>query len=308
MIKIQDLRKNFGSLRAVDGLSFEVGPGEVLGFLGPNGAGKSTTMKMLTGFLAPTSGSISVLGIDVVTSPLEAQRQTGYLPEGAPAWGDMTVLAFLKFIGEVRGFRGRELASRVDSVVQQVELQAVLQQRIETLSKGFRRRVGLAQAMIHDPQVLIMDEPTDGLDPNQKHQVRQLIKDFSKDKIVIVSTHILEEVHAVCTRAMIIAAGQLVADGTPDELAALSDYHRSVRVKLAENCEAKSRFEAIPEVSRVLVDASGLEFTILPVQGQRVFKPVNRLIYENNWPVTEFQVEKGRLDDVFRKVTVEAKQ
>ncbi|PIE43384.1 MAG: multidrug ABC transporter ATP-binding protein [Gammaproteobacteria bacterium] len=306
MIKIQDLRKNFGSFRAVDGLSFEVAPGEVLGFLGPNGAGKSTTMKMLTGFLTPTSGHISVLGVDVLSSPLKAQRHIGYLPEGAPVYGDMTVLSFLKFIAEVRGFRGSELQSRIDSVVQQLALQSVLQQRIETLSKGFKRRVGLAQAIIHDPRVLIMDEPTDGLDPNQKHQVRQLIRNLSEDKIVIVSTHILEEVHAVCTRAMIIAAGQLIADGTPDELAALSDYHQSITVRLAENYDAKSQFDRISEVSKVIVDQSGLEFTLLPVQGQSVVKPVNRLIYDNNWQVEELRVEKGRLDDVFRKVTLEA--
>src|SRR5690606_15329880 len=198
MIEIRNLTKRFAHHTAVDGLSFQVRQGEVLGFLGPNGAGKSTTMKMLTGFLAPTSGTASILGFDIQTDTLKAQRQIGYLPEGAPCYGDMTVRGFLEFIAEVRGFRGAEKKQRVQRAVEQVELQKVLEQSIETLSKGFKRRVGLGQAILHDPKVLILDEPTDGLDPNQKHQVRQLIQSLARDKIVIISTHILEEVSAVC--------------------------------------------------------------------------------------------------------------
>jgi ABC-2 type transport system ATP-binding protein len=209
----------------VDDISFNVAPGEVLGFLGPNGAGKSTTMKMITGFLAPSAGSVRVCGYDIEQSPLAAKKIMGYLPEGAPSYGEMTVSAFLNFIADVR-----ELSStrqqRLDDVTQRLALQSVLEQSIDTLSKGFRRRVGLAQALLHDPKVLILDEPTDGLDPNQKHEVRSLINDMAKDKIIVISTHILEEVAAVCSRAIIIADGRLLADETPQKLAARSPTGR----------------------------------------------------------------------------------
>jgi ABC-2 type transport system ATP-binding protein len=220
MIEIRNLSKRYGALTAVDDISFNVSPGEVLGFLGPNGAGKSTTMKMITGFLAPTSGSISVCGHDVQDDPLAAKAVMGYLPEGAPSYGEMTVRNFLEFIADVRGLSGERRRARLDDVIGRLQLAGVLEQMIETLSKGFKRRVGLAQALLHDPQVLILDEPTDGLDPNQKHQVRALINDMSKDKIIVISTHILEEVDAVCNRAIIIAGGKLLADATPKELAA----------------------------------------------------------------------------------------
>lgn len=220
MIEIRNLSKRYGALTAVNDISFNVNPGEVLGFLGPNGAGKSTTMKMITGFLAPTSGSISVCGHDVQDDPLAAKAVMGYLPEGAPSYGEMTVRNFLEFIADVRGLSGDRRRARFDDVVGRLQLASVLEQMIETLSKGFKRRVGLAQALLHDPQVLILDEPTDGLDPNQKHQVRALINDMSKDKIIVISTHILEEVDAVCNRAIIIAGGKLLADATPKELAA----------------------------------------------------------------------------------------
>ncbi len=222
MIEIENLVKKFGPFAAVDGISFSVGPGEVLGFLGPNGAGKSTTMKMITGFLAPTSGNISVCGHTVSGDAIEAKQQMGYLPEGAPSYGEMTPIQFLQFIANVRGLSGRHRADRMQAVIGQLHLDSVLNQPIETLSKGFKRRVGLAQAIIHDPKVLIMDEPTDGLDPNQKYEVRQLIKGMAKDKIVIISTHILGEVDAVCTRAIIIASGKIVTDETPKDLIARS--------------------------------------------------------------------------------------
>jgi ABC-2 type transport system ATP-binding protein len=231
MIEIQELCKDFGPLRAVDRISFAVKKGEVLGFLGPNGAGKSTTMKMLTGFLAPTSGRAAICGHDVAKSPLEAKRALGYLPEGAPAYGDMTPAAFLDFIADIRGLAGADKAQRIATVVKKVNLEAVLHQRIETLSKGFKRRVGLAQAILHDPQVLVLDEPTDGLDPNQKHEVRSLIKEMAPGKAIVLSTHILEEVEAVCTRAIIIAQGRVLFDGTPQELAArgpLDSVFRSI--------------------------------------------------------------------------------
>ena len=218
MIEIQDLQKSFGDFRAVDGVSFSVEPGEVLGFLGPNGAGKSTTMRMITGFLTPTGGGVKVAGADVGADPIAAKRRIGYLPEGAPLYPDMTPRTLLEFIAEVRGVPASERKARIEKVVAQVHIAGVLDQRIETLSKGFKRRVGLAQAIVHDPEILILDEPTDGLDPNQKHEVRQLIEEMSQDKVIILSTHILEEVEAVCSRAIIIARGKVVYDGTPQEL------------------------------------------------------------------------------------------
>ena len=233
MIKADQLTKQFGDFCAVDQLSFEVSPGEVLGFLGPNGAGKSTTMKMITGFLRPTSGSVSIFGHDIERQPIKAKSLMGYLPEGAPAYGDMTVLAFLRFIAEIRGFSGAELKRRIASVVNQLDLKDAVAQPIHTLSKGYKRRVGLAQTLLHDPRILILDEPTDGLDPNQKQQVRQLIQNLSDDKIVIVSTHILEEVTSVCSRAMIIAQGQKVIDGTPAELEARSRYHQAIAIRFS---------------------------------------------------------------------------
>ena len=304
MIQISELTRKFGPFTAVNKVSFEVKPGEVLGFLGPNGAGKSTTMKMITGFLAPTAGRVMVMGQDVAKKPMNAQKQMGYLPEGAPSYGDMTVLNFLRFIGKIRGFNGEELDRRIDKVVDQVALSDVLNQRIETLSKGFKRRVGIAQAIIHDPQVLILDEPTDGLDPNQKHQVRELIRNLAKDKIVIISTHILEEVSAVCSRALIIASGSIVFDGTPDELAAKSKYHNAVSVKFTHPYEVKQKLESLVNVYRIdCEDESGL-ITIFPETGKSVLKQVNELIHSQDWEVEEFHVEKGRLDDVFRQVTV----
>jgi ABC-2 type transport system ATP-binding protein len=234
MIQIKNLTKRYGGLTAVDDLSFTVEPGQVLGFLGPNGAGKSTTMKMITGFVTPTAGAVNVYGHEVESAPLAAKSCMGYLPEGAPGYGEMTVRGFLDFIADVRGLTGDRRRSRLDDVISRLALNTVLEQVIETLSKGFKRRVGLAQALLHDPPVLILDEPTDGLDPNQKHEVRALINAMAKDKIIVISTHILEEVDAVCNRAIIIANGRILADDTPQRLAArspsgrLDDVFRSI--------------------------------------------------------------------------------
>jgi len=217
-LKIDRLTKQFGLKTAVDNVSFIANKGEVLGFLGPNGAGKSTTMKMVVGFLSPTSGTASVCGHDIIRNPLEVKRSVGYLPEGAPAYPDMTPYGFLKFVAAIRGFRGSEKTDRVDHAINITRIEDVARQPIETLSKGYKRRVGLAQSLIHDPAVLILDEPTDGLDPNQKQVVRELIKSMASEKCIVISTHILEEVDAVCTRAMIIASGKVVADGSPEEL------------------------------------------------------------------------------------------
>jgi ABC-2 type transport system ATP-binding protein len=223
LIEVKALDKRFGAIHAVKNLSFSVKKGEVLGFLGPNGAGKSTTMKMITGFLEPTSGTVSVCGHDILEEPIEVKKKIGYLPEGAPSYGEMTVKNFLDFIAEIRGMKGKEKKERVDEIINKINLDAVRNQTIDTLSKGFKRRVGVAHALIHDPEVLIMDEPTDGLDPNQKHEVRELIKEMAPHKAIVISTHILEEVDAICTRAIIIASGQLLFDGTPEELLAKSD-------------------------------------------------------------------------------------
>ena len=221
LLQLDGLEKRFGAVVAVDGISLSVPAGEVLGFLGPNGAGKSTTMKMASGFLSPDAGTARICGFDVVTSPIAAKKLIGYLPEGAPAWGEMTPLGFLKFCASVRGLKGADGRRAVDRAVERTGLEPVIDRTIETLSKGFKRRVGLAQAILHDPRVLILDEPTDGLDPNQKHHVRQLIRDMAAERAIVVSTHILEEVDAVCSRAIIIDRGRIVADGTADELRAL---------------------------------------------------------------------------------------
>ena len=224
ILEVKNLTKHFGPLVAVDNISFDLSRGEVLGFLGPNGAGKSTTMKMITGFLTPTNGTAIVCGFNVITSDLEVKKHIGYLPEGAPLYGDMTAKALLDFTAEIRGIRNSERRRRIDDVVAKMHLEAVIFRPIEALSKGFKRRVGLAQAILHDPDLLILDEPTDGLDPNQKHEVRELLLKMSNDKAIVISTHILEEVDAVCSRAMIIAQGKLLADGTPEELRMQSNY------------------------------------------------------------------------------------
>jgi ABC-2 type transport system ATP-binding protein len=218
LIEIDRLSKRFGAFTAVDDVSFSVAKGEVLGFLGPNGAGKSTTMKMLAGFVTPTSGTARICGEDVVDRPVPAKRNLGYLPEGAPTYPEMTVSSFLAFAARVRGYRGSEMRDRVAHAMALTTLEGVRLQPIETLSKGFKRRVGLAQSLLHDPQVLVLDEPTDGLDPNQKHEVRRLIEQMAPSKAIIISTHILEEVSAICTRAIVIARGKVLADATPKEL------------------------------------------------------------------------------------------
>jgi ABC-2 type transport system ATP-binding protein len=221
-VEVRDLKKNFGHIEAVRGVTFEVDKGEVLGFLGPNGAGKTTTMRMITGFLPPSGGTALVGGCDVAENPIGVKEQIGYLPENAPAYGSMTVTNFLKFAGSIRGFAGTELSDRVDQIITKCHLVKVRNQTISTLSKGYRQRTCFAQAILHDPRVLIMDEPTDGLDPNQKFVVREMIKEMASEKVIIVSTHILEEVDAVCNRAIIIANGRVVANGTPEELRARS--------------------------------------------------------------------------------------
>jgi len=306
MVEIKNLTKKFDQFIAVNDLSFTVGEGEVLGFLGPNGAGKSTTMKVITGFLSPSSGSILIDGNDVSINPIDAKALIGYLPEGAPCYGDMTPLEFLKFIAEIRGFQGQECIDRVQHVIREVELQKVCMQSIETLSKGFKRRVGLAQAILHDPKVLILDEPTDGLDPNQKHHVRELIKSLAKDKIVIISTHILEEVSAVCSRAIIIDAGKIVADGTPEELESKSQYHNAVSVQLSAEYDLTKDLSALTNIS--LQNDSGNNYTITSKNGQSIFAKISEIAQQKKWPISELYVKKGQLEDVFRSVTQKTRE
>ena len=308
MVEINNLRKSFGPIVAVDGVSFTVGKGEVLGFLGPNGAGKSTTMKMITGFLTPTSGTVCVCGHDVQDDALAAKKRIGYLPEGAPAYQDMTPASFLTFIGEMRGFRGDTLKRTVSETVEKVNLQSVLDQPIETLSKGFKRRVGLAQAILHDPDVLVMDEPTDGLDPNQKHEVRTLIRAMSQEKAIILSTHILEEVHAVCSRAMIIAKGKVVSDGTPAELEGQAPTHNTVLVTVSgvDPTIAYDRFMTVKGVKKVEdqgKDGDLLRLRIYPDDGQWILPDVGQYARDQGWDVQELYQDRGQLDDVFRLLT-----
>jgi len=303
MIETRQLTKRYGDLTAVDNISFKVEPGQVLGFLGPNGAGKSTTMKMIAGFLAPTSGTATVCGYDVSDQSLQAKAVLGYLPEGAPSYGEMTPREFLAFIADMRALSGKHRSQRIDDVIERLHLNAVVAQPIETLSKGFKRRVGLAQAIIHDPAVLILDEPTDGLDPNQKHEVRSLINAMAKDKTIVVSTHILEEVHAVCTRAIIIAQGKVLADATPAALEARSRYHQAVSLTTTNVAAAKEALSRVADVAAVEIDPQDHRLTAFPKPGKQIFAPISDLLKAQGIPVSELQLESGRMDEVFRTIT-----
>ncbi len=307
-VEIKGLRKEFGPILAVDDISFTVDQGEVLGFLGPNAAGKSTTMKMVTGFLTPTRGSVLVNGYDIQELPLEAKRRIGYLPEGAPAYQDMTPAGFLRFVAEMRGFQGQERDRRVQEIADKVNLESVLRQPIETLSKGFKRRVGLAQAILHDPEVLVLDEPTDGLDPNQKHEVRMLIRAMAPEKAIILSTHVLEEVDAVCTRSIIIAKGKVVWDGSPGELQATSEFHNAVILTVRDSTApgAADILRGLPGVKKVdAVDSDGPLrcYRVLPERRESIVHIVSSCAHDRQWEVTERHVERGQLEEVFRSLT-----
>jgi len=308
MLEISHLTKKFGALVAVDDVSFTVPAGEVLGFLGPNGAGKSTTMKMITGFLAPTAGTAIVCGHDILRKPLRAKRQIGYLPEGAPAYPDMSAAEFLDFIAHIRGFRGAEARKRITHIAELINIADLMHQPIETLSKGYRRRVGVAQALLHDPAIIILDEPTDGLDPNQKHEMRGIIRAMRAEKAIIISTHLLEEVEAVCSRAIIIARGRILADGTPAELAARSPYHNAVRVALPEAGDPMIAGELarLPGVRSVepANDGDGEGWWVFPRGPDPIVAEVAELVRRRGWAVTALRAERGRLDDVFRAITM----
>ncbi len=306
MIECRELTKQFGPLLAVDNLSFQVSPGEVLCFLGPNGAGKTTTMRIIAGFLPPTSGRARVCGFDVETQPTAAKRKIGYLPEGAPSYPEMTARSFLEFIADTRALTGAHRQARLEEVFGLLHLQPVLEQTIDTLSKGYRRRVGLAQAILHDPEVLILDEPTDGLDPNQKHEVRQLINRMSASKTIIISTHLLEEVDAVCNRAIIIAGGRILADDTPANLEARSRFHNAVSLKPADPSRLRAlrgEIEALPEVTETEVDSKSERLTAFFKDRRLSLKAVNELADNRGWELSELHLESGRLDEVFRTIT-----
>ncbi|MBX3382781.1 MAG: ABC transporter ATP-binding protein [Phycisphaeraceae bacterium] len=323
LIELRALTKWFGTphaggILAVDGVSFKVERGEVLGFLGPNGAGKSTTMKMVTGFLPPSSGQALVCGNDVAVNPLDVKRTIGYLPEGAPAYADMTPEAFLNFCAQVRGLTGEAGRKAIARAVERTNIQGVLRQPVETLSKGFKRRVGLAQAILHEPRVLIMDEPTDGLDPNQKHEVRALIRDMAHEgaagcgRAVVLSTHILEEVEAVCTRVVLIARGRVVADCTPAEFMSKSRYHNAVTLALVPPpgvmvFDELRRIAGVADVEDLgtssTPDGTQVRCTVLASRGKAIAPEVSHLIKSKGWQVDLMRVEAGRLDDVFRDLT-----
>jgi ABC-2 type transport system ATP-binding protein len=309
MIRVQDLRKYFGAKKAVNGVSFTVERGEVLGFLGPNGAGKSTTMRMITGFIPPTDGEVTVGGFDVVNEPLKAKRLIGYLPESAPAYAEMSVHGFLAFVAELRGLKGQAKEAAVERAIEMCFLGSVAHQTVETLSKGYRHRTCFAQSIIHDPEVLILDEPTEGLDPNQKHEVRTLIRRMGERKAIIFSTHILEEVEAVCSRAIIIDRGRIVANGTPSELKQRSQYAGTVRVRFAQPeptiTQKLSQLEMIGRVVTLSEEPLTLRVFRKDHAGAgEVARAVGELAARERWQLEELHAEEGRLDDVFRSITL----
>lgn len=308
MIKVRDLTKHFGTKRAVDGISFELGRGEVLGFLGPNGAGKSTTMRMITGFVTPTSGSVTVGGFDMLENPIPAKKLIGYLPENAPAYTDMTVHGFLNFAAEIRGLRGDARAKAVHRAAELCFLEPVLYQSVDTLSKGYRHRTCFAQSIIHDPDILILDEPTDGLDPNQKHEVRQLIRKMGRNKAIIFSTHILEEVDAACSRAIIIDRGKIVANGTPEELRGKSEWAGAVTLRVngvpADLVQQKLRGLRSAKKTTANTDGTRVTVTVFPRAAGDGDLTREVLAATDGWQVEGLRTEEGRLDDVFRNITM----
>ncbi|MEQ1858386.1 MAG: ATP-binding cassette domain-containing protein [Chthoniobacteraceae bacterium] len=310
MIKVRNLKKTFGPKVAVNGVSFTVEKGEVLGFLGPNGAGKSTTMRMITGFIPPTEGEVTIGGHNIVDAPIAAKRLIGYLPENAPSYADMTVLGFLSFTAELRGMAGVEQRKAVDRVVEMCFLENVLHQSVETLSKGYRHRTCFAQSIIHDPEVLILDEPTDGLDPNQKHEVRTLIRRMGEKKAIIFSTHILEEVEAVCSRAIIIDRGTIVANGTPAELKQRSTQAGAVTVRIGEGSAAavKGKLDGLNMVEESVVigesPATVRAFPRKKVASDDLARAISDVAVRERWALLELHTEEGRLDEVFRNITL----
>lgn len=312
MIRVQNLTKNFGPKTAVNNVTFSVERGEVLGFLGPNGAGKSTTMRMVTGFIPPTAGGVQIGEFNMLEQPIDAKKLLGYLPENAPLYGDMTVYGFLGFAAEMRGLRGEEKKHAVHRVVEMCFLEGVLHQSIDTLSKGYRHRTCFAQAILHDPPILIMDEPTDGLDPNQKHEVRSLIRRMGEQKAIVFSTHILEEVEAACSRAIIIDRGQIVANGTPAELKQRSELSGTIIVRVASVPAAalQQKLAQISGVGRAVALTSTGTAAAARVFPQRrltdgeLARAIHQTLAREGWTIEELHTDEGRLDEVFRDITL----
>jgi ABC-2 type transport system ATP-binding protein len=307
LLAVRGLTKKFGDFTAVDGIDFSVSRGEVLGFLGPNGAGKTTAMRMVTGFLPPSSGTVSVGEFDVKTHPIEVKRRVGYLPEGAPLYDDMTPQELLTFAADVRNIERSSRKAAIESAAERINIGHVMHQPIGTLSKGYKRRVGIAQAILHDPDVLILDEPTDGLDPNQKHEVRNLINEMSADKVIVISTHILEEVDVVCSRAIVIASGKIVADGKPRDLEAQSVFHNAVSLRLkAVSDDLLSRLGSLPGVEKTETSEIGngeFSVTIFPGSGATILGTVSDFLKASEVIPEQIHVERGRMDEVFRRIT-----
>lgn len=308
MIILENVTRKFGSFTAVDHLSMSVPKGQVLGFLGPNGAGKTTTMRMISGFLTPSSGKITVCGYNVEENPVEVKRHIGYMPEVASSYNDMTVLSFLNFIAEARGLFASVKEKAIEKVVSEISLSNVLYQPIETLSKGYKRRVGLAQALVHDPAVLILDEPTEGLDPNQKHEIRTLIRHLQKDKAIIISTHVLEEVEAMCSRAVIIDKGKIVLDDTPRALLNLSGRHQIVSVLISANHKdtAETAFSEDPKINIADVKQETEQtvlFTLYPTGKESIAVDIVDALHQKDIEILDLFIEKGRLEEVFYAYT-----
>jgi ABC-2 type transport system ATP-binding protein len=311
LIKASNLKKSFGNFIAVDNIDLGVNRGEVVGFLGPNGAGKSTTMKMLTGFLEPDNGEVLICDVNLKNSPLKAKEFIGYLPEGAPTYSDMEVSEFLSFVGKMRGLNNPKLLkSRLSDMAEQINLKEVWDSPIETLSKGFKRRVGIAQALIHDPDVLILDEPTDGLDPNQKYEMRKLIKNISTNKAIVISTHILEEVEAVCSRAIIIANGKILANETPEILGNMFANKNTVSIKIAAKLD-KSLIKDIKSALNykdVIIRTYNKKLFEISISDEKDNLNLNKIVAEIKkfkFNIDEAGFLKSNLDDVFRKITQE---
>ena len=308
LINATNLKKSFDKFIAVDNINLKVDRGEVVGFLGPNGAGKSTTMKMLTGFLEPDDGEIFINGINLKSNPLKAKEYIGYLPEGAPSYSDMIVSDFLSFIGKMRGLSNKILSNRLDEMADQINLKEMWNRPVETLSKGFKRRVGIAQALIHDPDILILDEPTDGLDPNQKHEMRNLIRKISKNKAIVISTHILEEVEAVCSRAIIIANGKLLTNDTPQNLENKFLKKNTLSIKVSNQINSVVSKDIKSSIKYEEIKIQKLDkstYTILVSDNKKVpnLNTVLKQINKHKLNVTEASFQKINLEEIFRTIT-----
>jgi len=308
LINATNLKKSFDKFIAVDNIDLSVSRGEVVGFLGPNGAGKSTTMKMLTGFLEPDNGQIFINNINLKSDPLKAKEYIGYLPEGAPSYSDMIVADFLSFIGKMRGLSHNSLNNRLEEMANQINLKEMWNRPIETLSKGFKRRVGIAQALIHDPDILILDEPTDGLDPNQKHEMRNLIKRISTNKAIVISTHILEEVEAVCSRAVIIADGKLLANDTPKNLENKFLNKNTITIKVTNkiNNVISKDIKSLIKYDDVKIKKTDMSTHTIVVSDNKKVPNLNTVLKQINklrLDVIEANFQKVSLEEIFRKIT-----